>query len=65
LQYCLCRHRLSKAKQQQETAPNEAKASWFAAGYELLALAVNGKPLPELLPAAPAGGAKKARLVSR
>lgn len=58
LQYCLLRGRLSRARAQQESAPAEARAAWFSAGYELLALAVNGKPNPDLVPAAPAGSSK-------
>jgi hypothetical protein len=55
---------MSRARQQQESSPHEARAAWFAASYELLGLAVNGQPLPELLPGVLAGGgANKGRSV--
>lgn len=57
-QYCLLRGRLSRARAQQESSPAEARAAWFSAGYELLALAVNGQPSPDFVPPAPAGGGK-------
>ena len=49
-QYCLLRGKLRLARALSESSPDEAKAAWFSAGYELLALALNGQPLAELLP---------------
>lgn len=61
-QYARLRGQLHAAQLAQETSPARARPLFFSAAYELLALAVNGKPNPSL-PTAVASGTVSAVVV--